>query len=60
MQKNILDEMRKFDHDDDRRYQLLLRYLRLVDLEKKQRGFLRRLKRKWQAHLSHPTPPKRK
>ena len=50
MSKDVLEQMRKLNHDDDQRYRLLLDYLRLVKLEKKERGFLRRLKRKWDAH----------
>ncbi|PRX63443.1 hypothetical protein B0G52_12167 [Cohnella sp. SGD-V74] len=49
MQKDILEEMRKIDHNDDRRYRLLLQYLRHVEMEKKQRGFLRKLKKKWES-----------
>ncbi len=55
MQKDILEQMRKLSHDDDRRYRLLLQYLRVVKLEKKQRGLLRRLKKKWETHLSGPS-----
>ncbi len=50
MSKNILEQMRKHGHDDNQRYRLLLDYLRLVKLEKKERGLLRRLRRKWDAH----------
>ncbi|MFF2481019.1 hypothetical protein [Paenibacillus sp. NPDC058071] len=51
MKETILEEMRKFEHDDDRRYQLLLRYLRIVNAENKQRGFFKKLKRKWWGRM---------
>ena len=48
MHIDVLNEMHKLSHEDEQRYRMLMIYLRLV--EKKQRGFLRRLKKQWDAH----------
>ncbi|KEQ22227.1 valine--tRNA ligase [Paenibacillus tyrfis] len=52
MDRNVLNEMHKLSHDDEQRYRLLMRYLRIIGKEKKQRGFLRRFKKQWEAYAS--------
>ncbi|WP_130615932.1 hypothetical protein [Cohnella abietis] len=55
MQTKVLKEMHKLSHDNEQRYQLLMRYLRLREKEKKQRGLLSRLKKQWNAHNKNIT-----
>jgi hypothetical protein len=50
MHSEVLKEMHKLNHEDEQRFQLLMRYLRLIEQERKQRGFLRKLKKQWETH----------
>ncbi|MCM3041312.1 hypothetical protein M3201_16525 [Paenibacillus motobuensis] len=47
MNNDILDEMHKLDHHDEQRYRLLMRYLRLLQNERKQHGFLKKFRKQW-------------
>lgn len=44
-------EIHQFGHDDDRRYQLLMRRLRMIYTEKKQYTALQRLKRDLKSYI---------
>jgi len=50
--RNVLKELHKLSHDDEQRYRLLMRYLRTIGEEKKQRGFLKRFKKQWETYVS--------
>ncbi|WP_162616303.1 hypothetical protein [Paenibacillus lutimineralis] len=52
MNNDILDEMHKLDHHDEQRYRLLMRYLRLLQNERKQHGFLKKLRKQWKVYNS--------
>ncbi|KKO53219.1 hypothetical protein [Paenibacillus sp. DMB20] len=52
MRIDILNEMHKHSHGDEQRYRLLMRYLRLLDQEKKQRGFLKKFKKQWKSYMN--------
>lgn len=43
MNKSYFEEMRKFDHEDEMRYRLLNRGVRLILEDRKQRNKLRRV-----------------
>lgn len=50
---DILNEMHKLSHDDEQRYRLLMRYLRLVDQDRKHRGFLDKFRSQWRFYNKH-------
>ncbi|MNW62163.1 hypothetical protein D3C74_402790 [compost metagenome] len=53
LRTEMLDVMHKMSHNDELRYQLLMRYLRQVDRNKKQRGFLKKFKRQWNMYKTN-------
>lgn len=49
MNPDYFKNVQHFSHEDDRRYLLLMRGLRIMHEEKKQHNPLQRLKKKWQG-----------
>jgi len=50
MQIEVRSSALKLSHEDEQRYRLVMTYLPLIEKEKGQRGFLKKLKKQWQAH----------
>ncbi|MBW7455355.1 hypothetical protein ACFOLF_23295 [Paenibacillus sepulcri] len=47
MNGEYFEEMRKLSHDDDRRHLMLMRGLRMMQEERKNSSFLKKLGKKW-------------
>lgn len=52
MKPEVYQEIHRLSHDDDRRYQLLMRRLRIIYTERKTAGLAQKLKRQWNAKKS--------